>query len=63
MASPEPLRSRNNLTLMEVDHILVLIGSNPHGFLLSERRNQAWQFYQQGQVIQTHEGWRLYWAP
>ena len=46
MASPEPLRSHNDLTSIEVDHILALVGSNPHGFLLSERRNQAWQFYQ-----------------
>jgi len=48
MASPEPLRSRNDLTLMEVDHILVLVGSDLTGLLLSERHDQAWQLYQQG---------------
>ena len=63
MASPEPLHFCNDLTLIEVDHILALVGSDPHGFLPSERRDQAWQFYQQGQVIRTHEGWRLYWTP
>jgi len=63
MASPEPLHSRNDLTSIEVDHILALVRSDPHSFLPSERRDQAWQFYQQGQVIRTHEGWRLYWAP
>ena len=41
MASPEPLRSRNDLTSMEVNHILVLIGSDPIGLLLSERRDQV----------------------
>jgi len=60
MASPEPLSSRNDLTSMEVDHILALVGTDPHGYLPSERRDFAWQYYQQGQVIQTHEGWRLY---
>jgi len=62
MASPEPLRSCNDLTSMEVDHILTLVGSDPHGYLSSKRRDFAWQYYQQGQVIQTHEGWRLHWA-
>ena len=62
MASPEPLRSRNDLTSMEVNHILALVGTDPHGYLPSERRDFAWQYYQQGQVIRTHEGWRLYWA-
>jgi len=51
MASPEPLRSRNDLMSMEVDHILVLVGTDPHGYLPSERRDFAWQYYQQGQVI------------
>jgi len=41
MASPEPLRSRNDLTSMEVNHILVLIGSDPIGLLSSERRDQV----------------------
>ena len=62
MASPEPLHSRNDLTSMEVDHILALVGTDPHGYLPSEKRDFAWQYYQQGQVIWTHEGWRLYWA-
>jgi len=62
MASPEPLRSRNDLTLMEVDHILVLVGSDPTGLLPSERRDRAWQLYQQGQVVRSHDGWELYWA-
>ena len=62
MASPEPLRSRNDLTSMEVDQILTLVGTDPLGYLPSERRDFAWQYYQQGQVIQTHKGWRLYWA-
>jgi len=62
MASPEPLRSRNDLTHMEVDYILALVGTDPHGYLPSERRDFAWQYYQEGQVIRTHEGWRLYWA-
>jgi len=54
MASPEPLHSCNDLMSMEVDHILALVGSDPHGFLLSERCDQAWQFYQQGQVMLGH---------
>ena len=62
MASPEPIHSCNDLTSMEVDHILALVGTDPHGYLPSERRDFAWQYYQQGQVIWTHEGWRLYWA-
>jgi len=41
MASPEPLRSHNDLTLMEVDHILVLVRSDLTGLLLSERHDQA----------------------
>ena len=48
MASPEPLRSRNDLTSMEVDHILALIGSDPTGLLPSKRHDRAWQLYQQG---------------
>jgi len=63
MASPEPLRSRNDLTSMEVDHILALVGTDPCGYLPSERRDFAWQYYQQGQVIRTHTGWFLQWAP
>jgi len=62
MASPEPPRSHNDLTSMEVDQILTLVGTDPLGYLPSERRDFAWQYYQQGQVIQTHKGWRLYWA-
>jgi len=62
MASPELLCSRNDLTSMEVDHILALIGTNPCGHLPSERRDFTWQYYQQGQVIWTHKGWRLFWA-
>jgi len=62
MASPEPLCSRNDLMSMEVDHILALVGTDPCGHLPSERRDFTWQYYQQGQVIQTHEGWRLFWA-
>ena len=62
MASPKPLRSHNDLTLMEVDHILVLVGSNSIGLLPSERHDQAWQYYQQGQVVWTRDGWEPYWA-
>ena len=62
MASPEPLCSCNDLTSMEVDHILALVGTDPCGHLPSERCDFAWQYYQQGQVIRTHEGWQLFWA-
>ena len=62
MASPEPIYSRNDLTSMEVNQILTLIGTDPRGYLPSERCDFTWQYYQQGQVIRTHEGWRLYWA-
>jgi len=41
MASPKPLRSRNDLTSMEVNHILVLVRSDLTGLLLSERHDQA----------------------
>jgi len=41
MASPKPLRSCNDLTSMEVDHILVLVRSDLTGLLLSERHDQA----------------------
>jgi len=62
MASPEPLCSRNDLMSMEVDHILALVGSDPTGLLPSERCDRAWQLYQQGQVVRSHDGWELYWA-
>jgi len=62
MASPKPLCSCNDLTSMEVNHILALIGSDPISLLSSERRDQAWQLYQQGQVVWTHDGWEPYWA-
>jgi len=63
MASPEPPRSCNDLMLMDVDHILALIGSTPTAALPSEKRDLAWQFYQQGQVICTHDSWQpYYWA-
>ena len=39
IASPEPLRSRNDLTSMEVDHILVLVGSDLTSLLPLERRD------------------------
>jgi len=41
MASPELLRSHNDLTSMEVDHILVLVRSDLTSLLLSERHDQA----------------------
>jgi len=41
MASPELLRSYNDLTSMEVDHILVLVRSDLTSLLLSERHDQA----------------------
>jgi len=62
MASPDPLRSHNDLTLIEVDHILALVGSDAISLLPSKRRDQAWQYYQQGQVVRTRDGWELYWA-
>ena len=62
MASPELLRSHNDLMSMEVDHILALVGSDPTGLLPSERRDRAWQLYQQGQVVRSHDSWEPYWA-
>jgi len=62
MASPNPYHSHNDLTSMEVDHILVLVGSDPTGLLPSERHDQAWQLYQSGQVVRSHDGWEPYWA-
>jgi len=47
---------------MEVDRILTLVGSDTTGLLLSERRDRAWLFYQEGHVVRTHDGWDLYWA-
>jgi len=61
MASPKPLRSRNDLTSMEVDHILALVGGDYSDYLPSERRDQAWQLYAQGQVIHDQDGWMLNW--
>ena len=61
MASPEPLRSRNNLSSMEVDHILALVGGDLSNYLPSERRDQAWQHYVQGRVIRDQDGWMLNW--
>jgi len=62
MTSPTPLRSRNDLTSMEVDRILTLVGDDAAGLLPSERRDQAWLSYQEGHVVRTHDGWGLYWA-
>jgi len=62
MASPTPLRFRNNLSSMEVDCILTLVGSNTVGLLPSERRDRAWLSYQEGHVVHTCDGWDLYWA-
>ena len=61
MASPKPLCSRNDLTSMEVDHILALVGGDYSDYLPSERRDQAWQLYAQGQVIHDQDGWMLNW--
>jgi len=62
MASPTPLRSRNDLMLMEVNRILTLIRDDTVGLLPSERRDRAWLSYQEGHVVRTHDGWGLYWA-
>jgi len=61
MASPEPLRSCNDLTSMEVDHILVLIGGDFSNYLPSERRDQAWLYYEHGRVIKDRDGWMMNW--
>jgi len=41
---------------MEVDHILALVGGDYSDYLSSERRDQAWQLYAQGQVIHDQDG-------
>jgi len=61
MASPKPLRSRNDLTPMEVDHILALVGGDFSSYLPSERRDQAWQYYKRGRVIKDRDGWMMNW--
>jgi len=46
---------------MEVDHILALVGGDYLDYLPSERRDQAWQFYERGRVIHNRDGWMLNW--
>jgi len=46
---------------MEVDHILALVGGDFSNYLPSERRDQAWQLYAQGQVIRNQDRWMLNW--
>jgi len=59
MASPEPTSSNTELTVMEVDHILALVGSDNNGLPLSQRRKLALQVWQAGEVVSTLDGWEL----
>ena len=62
MASPEPTSSEDDLTPMEVDHILALVGSDNTGLPLSQRRELALQIWRSGEVVSTLDGWELGWA-
>jgi len=61
MASPEPTSSDTELTAMEVDHILALIGSENTGLPLSQRRELALQVWRTGEVVSTLDRWELNW--
>jgi len=61
MASPEPTSSDTELTLMEVDHILALVGSESTGLPLSQRRKLALQIWRAGKVVSTLDRWELSW--
>jgi len=61
MASPEPTSSDTELTAMEVDHILALIGSENTGLSLSQRRKLALQVWRTGEVVSTLDRWELNW--
>jgi len=47
---------------MEVDYILVLIGSDSTSLLLSQRRELALQVWPSSKVISTLDSWELGWA-
>jgi len=59
MASPKPTSSEDDLTLMEVDYILALVGSDNTGLPLSQRHKLALQVWQSGEVVSTLDGWEL----
>jgi len=61
MASPEPTSSDTELTAMEVDHILALVGSKSTGLPLSQRHELALQIWRAGEVVSTLDGWELNW--
>jgi len=61
IASPKPTSSED-LTPMEVDHILALVESDNTGLPLSQRRELALQVWRSGKVVSTIDGWELGWA-